>query len=79
MSKKKKSQKRYFKDGRNVYPYADASKALWGIGFTLAIILAIIFTFEVVLFVIKRIALTIQDSVGIGSELGTRLQKIITF
>lgn len=79
MSKKKKSQKRYFKDGRNVYPYAEASKALWGVGFTLAIILAIIFTFEVVLFVIKRIALTIQDNVGIGSELGTRLQKIISF
>lgn len=79
MSKKKKSQKRYFKDGKNVYPYAEASKALWGIGFTLAIILAVVFAFEFVLFVIKRLALTIQDNVGIGSELGTRLQKIISF
>lgn len=79
MSKKKKSQKRYFKDGRNVYPYADASKALWGIGFTLAIILAIVFIFEFVLYIIKALALKIQDSVGIGSELGTRLQKIISF
>lgn len=82
MSKKKKkknSQKRYFREGRNVYPYAEASKALWGIGFTLAIILAIIFIFEFVLFLIKTLALKIQDSVGIGSELGTRLQKIISF
>ena len=81
MSKKKKnkSQKRYFREGRNVYPYAEASKALWGIGFSLAIILASIFIFEVVLFLIKKLALTIQDYVGIGSELGTRLQKIITF
>jgi hypothetical protein len=81
MSKKNKnkSQKRYFREGRNVYPYAEASKALWGIGFALAIILASIFIFEVVLFLIKRLALTVQDSVGIGSELGTRLQKIITF
>lgn len=81
MSKKKKnkSQKRYFREGRNVYPYAEASKALWGIGFTLAIILASIFIFEFVLFLIKKLALTVQDSVGIGSELGTRLQKIITF
>ena len=82
MSKKKKkknSQKRYFSEGRNVYPYAEASKALWGIGFTLAIILAIIFIFEFVLFLIKALALKIQDSVGIGSELGTRLQKIISF
>jgi len=79
MSKKKKSQKRYFKDGRNVYPYADASKALWGIGFTLAVILAVVLISGFVLFVIKTLALKIQDSVGIGSELGTRLQKIISF
>lgn len=82
MSKKKKkknSQKRYFREGRNVYPYAEASKVLWGIGFTLAIILAIIFIFEFVLFLIKTLALKIQDTVGIGSELGTRLQKIISF
>lgn len=79
MSKKKKSPKRYFKDGKNVYPYAEASKVLWGIGFTLAIILAIIFIFEFVLFLIKTLALKIQDTVGIGSELGTRLQKIISF
>lgn len=82
MSKKKKkknSQKRYFREGRNVYPYAEASRTLWGIGFILAIILAIIFIFEFVLFLIKTLALKIQDSVGIGSELGTRLQKIISF
>lgn len=76
---KKKKLQRYFKDGKNVYPYAETSKTLWGIGFVLTILLGILISTQLLVFLTQQIALKIQDSVGIGSKLGMRLQKIIQF
>lgn len=76
---KKKKLQRYFKDGKNVYPYAETSKTLWGIGFVLAILVGSLISTQLLIFLIQKIALKIQDSVGIGSNLGMRLQKIIHF
>lgn len=76
---KKKKLQRYFKDGKNVYPYAETSKTLWGIGFVLTILVGILISTQLLVFLTQQIALKIQDSVGIGSKLGMRLQKIIQF
>ena len=76
---KKKKLQRYFKDGKNVYPYAETSKTLWGIGFVLTILVGILISTQLLIFLVQKIALKIQDSVGIGSNLGMRLQKIIHF
>ena len=81
MSKKKKknSQKRYFRDGKNIYPYAELSRALWGVCFVLATILGVGLVLEVLIFLIKLGSLKLQDVVGIGSKLGMNLQKILRF
>ena len=62
---KKKKLQRYFKDGKNVYPYAETSKTLWGIGFVLTILLGILISTQLLVFLTQQIALKIQDSVGI--------------
>ena len=75
--KKKKKLQRYYKNGKNVYPFANASRVLWGLGFTLAIFAGLTIATQLIMFILQKLALKIQELVGIDSKLGTNLQKFI--
>ena len=75
--KKKKKLQRYYKNGKNVYPFANASRVLWGLGFTLAIFVGLTIATQLIMFILQKLALKLQELVGIDSKLGTNLQKFI--
>ena len=75
--KRKKKLQRYYKNGKNVYPYAKTSRILWGSGFTVTIFVGLIVVSQLILFLLQKLALKIQELVGIDSKLGTNLQNFI--
>ena len=52
--KKKKKLQRYYKNGKNVYPYAEASRVLWSIGFTVAIFVGLIVSTQTIMFLLQK-------------------------
>lgn len=76
-SKKKKKLQRYYKNGKNVYPYAKASRILWSSGFTITIFVGLIVVTQLILFLLQKLALIVQERVGFDSKLGTNLEKFI--
>lgn len=75
--KKKKKLQRYYKNGKNVYPYAEASRVLWSIGFTVAIFVGLIVSTQTIMFLLQKLALKIQGVVGFHSKLGKNLDNFI--
>ena len=75
--KKKKKLQRYYKNGKNVYPYAEASRVLWSIGFTVAIFVGLIVSTQTIMFLLQKLALKIQGVVGFHSKLGQNLDNFI--
>ena len=75
--KKKKKLQRYYKNGKNVYPYAKASRILWSSGFTVTIFVGLIVVTQLILFLLQKLALMVQELVGFDSKLGTNLEKFI--
>ena len=75
--KKKKKLQRYYKNGKNVYPYAKASRILWSSGFTVTIFVGLIVVTQLILFLLQKLALIVQERVGFDSKLGTNLEKFI--
>ena len=75
--KKKKKLQRYYKNGKNVYPYAEASRVLWSIGFTVAIFVGLIVSTQTIMFLLQKLALKIQGVVGFNSKLGKNLDNFI--
>lgn len=75
--KKKKKLQRYYKNGKNVYPYAKASRFLWGSGLTITIFVGLTVTTQVIMFLLQKLALMVQERVGVDSKLGTNLEKFI--
>jgi len=75
--KKKKKLQRYYKNGKNVYPYAKASRVLWSLGFTVAIFAGLTITTQVIMFLLQKLALMVQEQVGVDSKLGTKLENFI--
>lgn len=75
--KKKKKLQRYYKNGKNVYPYAKSSRVLWDSGFIIAIFVGLIVVTQLILFLLQKLALMVQELVGIDSKLGTNLEKFI--
>lgn len=75
--KKKQKLQRYYKNGKNVYPYAEASRILWGTGFTVAILVGLIVSTQAIMFLLQKIALKIQGVVGFDSKLGKNLDNFI--
>lgn len=75
--KKKKKLQRYYKNGKNVYPYAEASRVLWSIGFTVAIFVGLIVSTQTIMFLLQKLALKIQGVVGFNSKLGQNLDNFI--
>lgn len=75
--KKKKKLQRYYKNGKNVYPYAKASRVLWGLGFTVTIFAGLTITTQVIMFLLQKLALMVQEQVGVDSKLGTKLENFI--
>ena len=75
--KKKKKLQRYYKNGKNVYPYAKASRFLWGSGFTVTILAGLIVAIQLILFLLQKLALMIQGVVGFNSKLGKNLDNFI--
>lgn len=75
-SRKQKLQ-RYYKNGKNVYPYAEASRILWGTGFTVAILVGLIVSTQAIMFLLQKLALKIQGVVGFASKLGKNLENFI--
>ena len=75
--KKKKKLQRYYKNGKNVYPYAEASRILWGVGFTVAILVGLIVSTQAIMFLLQKLALKIQGAVGFDSKLGKNLENFI--
>lgn len=75
--KKKKKLQRYYKNGKNVYPYAEASRILWGIGFTVAILVGLIVSTQAIMFLLQKLALKVQGAVGFDSKLGKNLENFI--
>ena len=65
--KKKKKLQRYYKNGKNVYPYAEASRILWGSGFTVAILVGLIVSTQAIMFLLQKLALKVQSLVGASS------------
>lgn len=75
--KKKKKLQRYYKNGKNVYPYAEASRVLWSIGFTVSIFVGLIVATQTIMFLLQKLALKIQGVVGFHSKLGQNLDNFI--
>ena len=75
--KKKKKLQRYYKNGKNVYPYAKASRVLWSLGFTFAIFAGLTIATQVIIFLLQKLALMIQETVGADSKVGTNLENFI--
>lgn len=75
--KKKKKLQRYYKNGKNVYPYAEASRVLWGTGFTVAILVGLIVSTQAIMFLLQKLALKVQGVVGFDSKLGKNLDNFI--
>lgn len=75
--KKKKKLQRYYKNGKNVYPYAEASRVLWSIGFTVSIFVGLIVATQTIMFLLQKLALKIQGVVGFNSKLGQNLDNFI--
>lgn len=75
--KKKKKLQRYYKNGKNVYPYAEASRVLWSIGFTVAIFVGLIVSTQTIMFLLQKLALKVQGVVGFHSKLGQNLDNFI--
>lgn len=75
--KKKQKLQRYYKNGKNVYPYAEASRILWGTGFTVAILVGLIVSTQAIMFLLQKLALKIQGVVGFDSKLGKNLDNFI--
>ena len=75
--KKKKKLQRYYKNGKNVYPYAKASRVLWSLGFTVAIFAGLTIATKLIMFILQKLALKIQELVGADSKVGTNLENFI--
>ena len=75
--KKKKKLQRYYKNGKNVYPYSEASRVLWSIGFTVAIFVGLIVSTQTIMFLLQKLALKVQGVVGFNSKLGKNLDNFI--
>ena len=75
--KKKKKLQRYYKNGKNVYPYAEASRVLWSIGFTVSIFVGLIVATQTIMFLLQKLALKVQGVVGFNSKLGKNLDNFI--
>lgn len=75
--KKKKKLQRYYKNGKNVYPYAKASRVLWSLGFTVAIFAGLTIATKLIMFILQKLALMIQETVGADSKVGTNLENFI--
>lgn len=75
--KKKKKLQRYYKNGKNVYPYAKASRSLWSLGFTVAIFAGLTIATKLIMFILQKLALMIQETVGADSKVGTNLENFI--
>lgn len=75
--KKKKKLQRYYKNGKNVYPYAKASRVLWSLGFTFAIFAGLTIATQFIMFILQKLALMIQETVGADSKVGTNLDNFI--
>ena len=75
--KKKKKLQRYYKNGKNVYPYAKASKVLWSLGFTVAIFAGLTIATKLIMFILQKLALMIQETVGADSKVGANLENFI--
>ena len=75
--KKKKKLQRYYKNGKNVYPYAEASRVLWSIGFFVSIFVGLIVSTQTIMFLLQKLALKVQGVVGFNSKLGKNLDNFI--
>ena len=75
--KKKKKLQRYYKNGKNVYPYAKASRILWSLGITFAIFAGLTIATQVIMSLLQKLALMIQETVGADSKIGTNLENFI--
>lgn len=75
--KKKKKLQRYYKNGKNVYPYAKASRVLWSLGFTFAIFAGLTIATQVIMNLLQKLALMVQEQVGFDSKIGTNLENFI--
>ena len=75
--KKKKKLQRYYKNGKNVYPYAKASRVLWSLGFTVAIFAGLTIATKLIMFILQKLALMIQETVGADSKVGANLENFI--
>ena len=75
--KKKKKLQRYYKNGKNVYPYAKASRILWSLGFTVAIFAGLTIATQLIMFILQKLALMVQEQVGFDSKIGTNLENFI--
>ena len=75
--KKKKKLQRYYKNGKNVYPYAKASRVLWSLGFTFAIFAGLTIATQVIMKLLQKLALMVQEQVGFDSKIGTNLENFI--
>ena len=50
--KKKQKLQRYYKNGKNVYPYAEASRILWSTGFVVSILVGLIVSTQAIMFLL---------------------------
>lgn len=75
--KKKKKLQRYYKNGKNVYPYAKASRVLWSLGITFAIFAGLTIATQVIMNLLQKLALMMQEQVGFDSKIGTNLENFI--
>lgn len=75
--KKKKKLQRYYKNGKNVYPYAKASRVLWSLGITFSIFAGLTIATQVIISLLQKLALMIQGVVGFNSKLGKNLDNFI--
>lgn len=75
--KKKKKLQRYYKNGKNVYPYAKASRVLWSLGFTVAIFAGLTIATKLIMFILQKLALKLQELVGFDSKVGANLENFI--
>lgn len=75
--KKKQKLQRYYKNGKNVYPYAEASRILWSTGFVVSILVGLIVSTQAIMFLLQKLALKVQGVVGFDSKLGKNLDNFI--
>ena len=75
--KKKQKLQRYYKNGKNVYPYAEASRILWSTGFIVSIFVGLIVSTQAIMFLLQKLALKVQGIVGFDSKLGKNLDNFI--